>query len=185
MEQLALAAIVSAAVVTFSVGCGGMTDRTGQLPLTNTEDSSVTDASVRDRENARLGKADASDVDVAPSQLSSPCDDGAVCITDGATLTAGACAKLPVGCDTGADPKSFHNELWLQCVAETRLTPVCTLAGIWFQVDAAGCTTSFSRGDILGDPDGALQDCFIRRVSSYRWLCIAGSGDGLYESCTR
>jgi hypothetical protein len=127
-------------------------------------------------------------VDVARAPLSSPCDDGAVCSSDGGNLTlkfsAGACAKLPIACDTGADPKAFRNELWFQCVAETGLAPMCTAVRIGWEVDAAGCTKSFSRGDILGDPDDVMQDCFIRRVSSYRWLCVAGSGDGFYSSCT-
>lgn len=185
MGRSTLAAIVSGATVTFSVSCGGMTDGMGHLPLANTEDSSVADAGVR---GVRPGRTDASEVDVTPSPLGSPCDDGAVCIADGGTLTvefsAEACARLPVGCDTGADPRTFRNELWQQCVAETRLIPICTAVEIWWEVDAAGCTKSFSRGLIQGDPDGAMQDCFIRRVSSFRWLCIAGTGDAFYSSCS-
>src|ERR1044071_3530392 len=60
MDRLVLATIVSAAAVTVSVGCGGMTDGRGHSPLANSVDSSVTDASVRDRDNVRPGKNDAS-----------------------------------------------------------------------------------------------------------------------------
>lgn len=87
----------------------------GHLPLTNTEDSSVMDASVRDRNDNRPGRADVSEMSVAPTPSSSPCDDGAVCTTDGESLTlqfsAEACAELPLGCDTGGDPKAFRYEL--------------------------------------------------------------------------